>query len=59
MSEAANPEGRHHESVDSSEVDVPLSRLDGLASVPVADHVGVFETVQRELDRVLADLDES
>ena len=38
-------------------VDAALSRFDELAAAPVADHVEVFEDVQRRLQDVLASVD--
>jgi hypothetical protein len=38
-------------------VDAALARLDELAAAPVADHVEVFEDVQRGLQDALASID--
>jgi hypothetical protein len=38
-------------------VDVALARFDELTAAPVADHVEVFEDVQRRLQEVLASID--
>jgi hypothetical protein len=37
-------------------VDDAMARLTDLASLPVSEHVGVFEDVQRRLHDTLADL---
>jgi hypothetical protein len=44
---------------ENSQVDVALSRLQGLEDLPVGDHVEVFDAVHRSLQDALASLDEA
>jgi hypothetical protein len=56
-SQPPSPRPRAPEPTGDERVDAALARFDELAAAPVADHVEVFEDVQRRLQDVLASVD--
>jgi hypothetical protein len=57
LAESWPAEARARPSTGDARVDEAVARLDGLAALPLAEHLAVFEYVHERLTEALGDLD--